>query len=50
MKKIETILSLDIEQVYNIVNVLSDSCNCSECQAIVSDILCQLRNQRKVGA
>jgi hypothetical protein len=42
-------LTIDVDDFYNIVNVLRDACGCEDCQRIANDLLDQNRKQLRKG-
>lgn len=38
-------VTIDVDDFYNIVNVLRDACGCEECERIANDLLAQNREQ-----
>jgi hypothetical protein len=49
MKKLEVILNLDVEQYYQIINVLRDSCGCNDCVELTNELMMQRRADVKAG-
>lgn len=45
MSRYERTITLDIEDLYGIVNSLRDNCGCPDCQRIANDLLNQNRKQ-----
>jgi hypothetical protein len=42
-------LTIDVDDFYNIVNVLRDACGCEDCKRIANDLLDQNRKQLREG-
>jgi hypothetical protein len=38
-------ITIDVDDFYNIVNVLRDTCGCEDCKRIADDLLAQNREQ-----
>lgn len=43
MSEFERMVTLDVEDLYSVVNALRDACGCVDCQRIANDMLAQAR-------
>lgn len=48
MSTFDRTITLDIEDLYNVVNALRDACGCTDCKRIADNILEQNRQQHAV--
>lgn len=48
MNRYDRTITLDIEDIYSMVNAMRDTCGCPDCLRIADNVLEQCRRQHKV--